>query len=212
MSSDPNIKHRVTGAIVLIALAVIFLPLILDGKKKNQIIESKIPDAPIEGEIILLSPELAENAQKDDAVTRIDLSQTEPPNDSEEKTPVQESLENETAVVNSQEMVEVEISDPIQPAAKPEPERMNRPNYQKSGYVVQVGSFSKKANADALVDKLVKAKYRAYTKPANINGRTIHRVLVGPEHEKSTADGMLAALSKLSGATAKVYAYDPLKH
>lgn len=42
-----SLKHRLVGALVLIALAIIFLPMIFDGKEKQGRIVSKIPAKPI---------------------------------------------------------------------------------------------------------------------------------------------------------------------
>jgi len=41
---DIKLKHRLVGACVILALAVFFLPMILDSEKYNQEIESKIPE------------------------------------------------------------------------------------------------------------------------------------------------------------------------
>ena len=43
---DIKLKHRLVGACVILALAVFFLPMILDSEKYNQEIESKIPEQP----------------------------------------------------------------------------------------------------------------------------------------------------------------------
>jgi DedD protein len=232
VNTEPNIKYRVTGALVLIALAVIFLPLLLDGQKKNQILESNIPDKPVTGEIILINiadSEKAKKQLKDDS---------ELVND-ETSDKNQSAIESETikeVIVNSKNEVKASankqaktveksletkpsvIAPPIKKLSKitsedsKQTERANRPKYKSSAFVIQIGSFSKKNSAQKIVDDLKAAGFKAYLKQGNSNGKSINRVLVGPELKRKKAESQLAAINKISGLKALVLSYDPLRH
>jgi DedD protein len=54
-------------------------------------------------------------------------------------------------------------------------------------WVVQVGSFSEKDNADSLVDQLRSAGFSAYTVTVNDPGGIRYKVRVGPEIERQSA-------------------------
>ncbi len=63
-----HFQNRLVGVIVFVALGVIFLPDILDGKKVHQ--EEQFAEIP-------LRPEVAELSLPDDAIQTVDLSDKE---------------------------------------------------------------------------------------------------------------------------------------
>ena len=54
-------------------------------------------------------------------------------------------------------------------------------------WVVQMGSFARRKNADALQDRLRKAGYRAFVSQHDSGGEAVYRVQVGPELSRRTA-------------------------
>jgi DedD protein len=229
VNTEPNIKYRVTGALVLIALAVIFLPLLLDGQKKNQVLESNIPDKPVTGEIILINIAESEKAneqlknnsdQGNDEVTEQNMPLIE-----DEK--VKEVIVNSTQKVadkiekNSSDktLTKINIDKPsiskptvTKPLNKTQFERIDRPKFKSSAFVIQIGSFSKKSSAQKIVDNLKTAGFKAYLKQGKSNGKSINRVLVGPELKRDKAESQIMAIDKISGLKAIVLSYDPLRH
>lgn len=216
MSAEPNIRNRVAGAVVLVSLAVIFLPLILDGKKKNQIIESTIPDKPKSGEIILINiddnkktSDIAEDASQAAADPSESTSLTIPAEEINADKPVTQSTETSSA-----EQTPKPTSKPKDTIKKPvpTPERSNRPVYANKGHLVQLGSFSSRDNASRLVTTLQNASHRAYYKSGESNGKTIFRVFSGPYLERSEAEQAVTAIKKLAKVSPIIVTYDPLKH
>ena len=215
MSTEPNIRNRVAGAVVLVSLAVIFLPLILDGKKKNQILESYIPEKPASEEIVLIniedSNETDEQPNADGATDNnetssetntitIDAGEITADKAVEEPKP---SAEEKTASKETTDIKEPVVTE----------KRNNRPNYTREGHLVKVGGFSSRENADKLVSKLKAANFRAYAKRGTVNNRPYFRVFVGPYLSKADAEKAAPELSKLAGITKPVIeAFDPLKH
>jgi len=81
------------------------------------------------------------------------------------------------------------------PAAKPE-------SASRLGWVVQVGSFSSRKNAESLGAKLRASGYRAFIEPVGSGASRRYRVKVGPEKDKAgamTIRSRLKAGEKLSG-------------
>lgn len=77
-----------------------------------------------------------------------------------------------------------------------------------SAWIVQVGSFSSRENADQLVQKL-----RAADLPTpdpelvDIRGKRYYRVKVGPVVERERADSLLPRVQAVAGTEAQVKAY-----
>ena len=215
MSAEPNIRNRVAGAVVLVSLAVIFLPLILDGKKKNQIIESTIPDKPKSGEIILINiddnkktADIADSATQEDPDASDSTSLTIP---AEEINADKSVTQTETSPAEQTPKPTSKPKDSIKKPV-PTPERSNRPVYANKGHLVQLGSFSSRDNASRLVSSLQKASHRAYYKSGESNGKTIFRVFSGPYLERSEAEQAVTAIKKLANVNPIIVTYDPLKH
>ncbi len=228
MSVEPNIKNRVTGAIVLVALGVVFLPLILDGQKKNQILESQIPEKPIKGEIILVNVDDIQSKSKANSNDNVITSETpsestisqnnsvkkNTQNNPSPKTTIEQTKTAESAIKKEDSKAKTDIKDskPKVIVSKPVEERRSRPNYKAAAYVIQLGSFGNKTNANKLVNKLKKANYKAYLTNGKSNGKTIYRVLVGPILKRNQAESKVSGITKLTGLKPIIVTYDPLKH
>ena len=55
-------------------------------------------------------------------------------------------------------------------------------------WFVQVGSFSQQANARDLRDRLRDAGYTAFVETSTVEGKTTHRVKVGPEMDRARSE------------------------
>ncbi len=137
---DQNLKHRLTGAIVLVSLAVIFIPVILEGPDNEWTpLSHGIPEAP-----------------QLDYKARMDLSR-----DIKRPAPVNRTPKVvEKPVYGLAEPVRKKavIPEPKpQPELQPEPEPVAREIAAATylpGWYVQVGSFSSEANASGLSKRL----------------------------------------------------------
>jgi len=209
MSNEPNIRNRVAGAVVLVSLAVIFLPLILDGKKKNQILDSYIPEKPQAGEIILVNVEESLQANKDTHNPPTETNGEEKPDSV--TIDVNEIIEDTKKNTGEKELVAKKIATKVTPP-KPEPKRDNRPSYKLKGHLVQLGGFGTKNNASKLVGTLKAKGYKAYYKTGRSNGKPLYRVFAGPYLKKSEAESAMAKMKKLAAIEPIVVTYDPIKH
>jgi len=173
-----RLKQRLVGAVVLVALAVIFLPMLFDGPQppQSQVLLEPIPQAPgadyVPRKITLDVP---------------DLSTTQP------RMPAQEVPEIKQVVAPDPDAVpEPEPSAP-KPASKPAP--APAPVAKGSGWVVQVGSFSNPDNAHALRDRLIGMGFEAYAEPVSgADGKRAMRVRVGPEADRLLAEALRTQL------------------
>lgn len=183
-------KHRLTGAIILVILAVIFVPMLLDGESPTTITETNIPSKPDEfsSKVIPL-----------DEITQPVLPET-PPAASAPAAPVVQKPPSDPAapaVQNPPAAAPVTAPAPT-PAAAPNKPQASKPaaSGKPGGWVVQLGSFSSEQNAVALRDQLRAKGYTAFVEKTQSGAASRYRVNAGPEPERARAEALRDALEK----------------
>ncbi|MGI9320294.1 MAG: SPOR domain-containing protein [Thiogranum sp.] len=174
---DFLLKQRLVGAIVLVALGVIFIPVLLEG-----------PDQTLVPEMEALPEPLSQQLRKPlDAFPAPDTIPVEP-----EQSIVLSDPQPEPAPETRQEE---ETPAPVQPVNEPEPlspppvpeEKALKPGPLAS-WVVQAGSFSSEQNALRLRDKLRQADFVTQVEKARVDGKSHYRVRVGPFLKRAEAE------------------------
>jgi len=173
-----QLKQRIVGAIVLVALGVIFIPIILERDGEG-ISGSNIPDKP---------KELAK-------LTEREL----PPRPSVPEKPqtTRTLVDEHTPAVQPEKMQEAKPESTDQ--AKPETEitKVSETTDKKArAWVVQVASFSERKKALSLRDKLRKANYATFVEAINTKQDVLYRVRVGPVVKRSEAEIMQKKIIK----------------
>ncbi|NOY74093.1 MAG: hypothetical protein GXP14_17295 [Gammaproteobacteria bacterium] len=79
----------------------------------------------------------------------------------------------------------VKVPPPV--IVKPQPQVHSVKAGSSSAWVVQVGSFRKKENAERLREKLKQLGYRAFVSTSNSGGKVVVRVRIGPQMAKASA-------------------------
>lgn len=195
---DVRLKERLIGALVVVAVAVLVLPWILDDDKGEGEFSSKIPPAP---------PAPAARA--------VDLSQPRPLDEAAFDDSI---IAAETTVTATETLPTVTSGQTganplaVSPAGAESVRKPERPAAVEAGFVIQLGTFSNRDNAERLVQTLRQQKFAAYSKVDSRADPVVVRVLVGPMTKREQADAQLARVRTLSGQNAIVVAYDPLKH
>ena len=83
------------------------------------------------------------------------------------------------------------------PAAKKPPPSKPTPPKREAGWVVQLGSFASKPNAEGLASKVKAAGYPSYLVPLDRDGKTLYRVRVGPpDDQRSKAEQLAGRLAR----------------
>lgn len=167
---DNRIKQRIIGAIVLVSLGVIFIPMILSGRGEQSL--------PLFGSPIPPKPDNIADIK----VLEFENIPRPPEPRTEIRTPVDKYNNNND---------DKPVSAPVKPAPKKEPTPAVKPATSESkplkAWVVQVGSFSNRKNALTLKEKLVKKGYRAFVERIIKHDETSYRVRVGPEVRRESA-------------------------
>ena len=189
---EQKLKERLVGAAVLVAIAVIFIPIVLNDSPEIELISgSNIPEKPETTFNSRIIP-VIENDKK--AL----LNTVEPESIGSEE--IQNNNEQDIVaekVVSDHDKIADDIS-----ANKEAIEDEVKVDVGLSAWIVQLGSFTEEDNAQSLNEKLREAGYPAFVEPLKKNGKISYRVRVGPEIRRSEADLLLKNLKdkmKLDG-------------
>ena len=180
------------GAAVLVAIAVIFIPIILnDSPEIESISGSNIPEKPETTFNSRIIP-VIENDKK----ALLNTVESESIGSEEIQNKNDQDIVAEK-VVSDHDKIADDIS-----ANKEAIEDEVKVDVGLSAWIVQLGSFTEEGNAQSLNEKLRMAGYPAFVEPLKKNGKISYRVRVGPEIRRSEADLLLKNLKdkmKLDG-------------
>ncbi|HXD84724.1 MAG TPA: SPOR domain-containing protein [Rudaea sp.] len=200
---DSALKQRLIGAAVLIALAVIFVPMFLGNappQPQNTTLNLDIPKAPDRDFQTRTLPvagteSAAAPTANPDKVVTVDTHATPVvdarPEDSaptrlvETAKPVPAKIETPKPVP-----AQAEATVPVAPAAAAE-----------GRFAVHLGVYADRGHADALVAALKKRGFAAYDEAADYQGKAMQRVRVGPYADRAAAE---TARLKIKQAEPKV--------
>jgi DedD protein len=194
---EVELKQRLVGASVLIAIAVIFIPMIFDDTRisKNQSITIEIPEEPdaLKHKVLSIDANIANN-ENDKPIDNAPNVSNSTGSDSKDAIDMQPEITKKEIVLdvvdNSKQKPTVEIPEkkPIVVTPKPEkkPEITKDPvivakiNSSENTYRVKLGVFAQQKNAQqlkaqiiqkgktAIVEKdLASGQYKVYSQPLN---------------------------------------------
>ncbi|MCH9693093.1 MAG: SPOR domain-containing protein [Gammaproteobacteria bacterium] len=192
-------KERIIGAIVLVVFVVLVVPIFLDGPpEEGEVISQQVLLPGQDGEdtkTVVLDRERSEpmpsvtTVAKDDKPTPVVVPK-----------PVEEKPQPKPLVQTPAEQPRIEQekpkTEPEREAASPPP---TTPVASSTGmWAVQLGSFSNKQNAEKLAADLRKQGYAAFLSQLESGGKLLHRVRIGPQKDRDSAEQMAARLLKVN--------------
>ncbi|AOL21508.1 sporulation protein [Xanthomonas citri pv. malvacearum] len=176
-------KQRLIGAIVLVALAVIFLPMLVKGPAPS----SGVADVPLE------APAAPANGEFE---TR-ELPLVTPGN-----APAGGALGMAGAPAPVQN--NPDAADLAAPSSTP-----SAPEVAAGNYAVNFGAYATSADADAVIARLKQAQLPGFSEKTQISGRPAWRVRVGPYADQAQAESArLQAVKVRSDVNAQVVTLD----
>ncbi|NTS77704.1 SPOR domain-containing protein [Catenovulum sp. SM1970] len=191
-------SNRLVGSIVVIALVVIFLPNLLDGKKVSH--QQSFQEIPSKPEFV----EPKNNIKFNESQYQSEIAQAQEVVSDE--MPIDEVLD---ATEKVQESATAKTDIEILPEEKVMVEAKPETRYQRPAWVIQLGSFKNKANVESLVAKLKREGYLVFTRPIKTQAGTLTKVYVGPDLDKQKLDAMIPELNKLTKTSGKLAVYKP---
>ena len=198
-----NPRHRIVGAVILVALAVIFLPMFLSERptepRTTMPGAMPTPDSRVAVAPVMPSPDSPVKPGGDPATSGV-RSVTVPVGPAVTRSPAvpvspESAPESATKTAPAPESTR---SPDTRPASEPKPAKTATASPKpaasaKGKWVVQVGVFSQADNARRLQSKLKQKGYSVSLDPPKATGSTI-RVEVGPYRDEAAARTAAARL------------------
>ena len=169
---DQQLKERLIGVTALVLVAIVFIPMFFKKSTDLALREKENVEFINENEsefISKLKP-MTETAAIEDNNTQITAV--------EEPTQIT-AVEEPTQIT----AVEEQVNKDKVSSKTVEMGQMN--------WIVQIGSFSGKENAEKLNKKVKKAGFRSFVNPITIDDKTMHQVCLGPEYDMTAANELL---------------------
>ena len=206
------LKQRLVGALILLALGVVFWPIIFvqPGDRSNAE-QQQIPPRPQVNTSPIEPPdqvglrsvqEVEARAEVEEALDALELTVLEP-----EPAPV---VEPEPAA---------EPPPPTIPSEQPPPERRTREEAPEKlamdsqgvpvAWILQVASVSSADKAEQLRQQLLQKDRKAYTRRVKRDGRELYRVYIGPKFERARLENIKDEVDRDFGVNSLIVRYVP---
>ena len=205
---DSVLKQRLIGAAVIWALAFIFLPMLLQ------------PPAQRSEEVSMVLPEPQEQPRQV-RVVRLD-GEDEPAGDSQVSSSdraVEGGIPQPDDVADSESGHEGRAARAA-PAGEAARGKTTKPagadargagtgteGAGAEGWIVQVGSFGDKDNAERLAERLSARNYAVSVSEFRLGDKVLYRVRVGPTQSRDKAEAQMARIQEQLGLNGKVLTY-----
>lgn len=193
------LKQRLVGAVVLLALGIIFLPGILRENQQAPVNrQTLVPESPDYQRLEFENPQRPDNIEPaPDPETMFLPPSEQVPQDALETVDIQP----ETNQSDRQDSTDVESKAPGE---------IGEQEAQLQGaWVVQVASFRSGERASELRDKLQDQGYRAYIRSADTDSGRVNRVFIGPKIDKKTANKIKRAVDEAFQLNTLVLRFEP---
>jgi DedD protein len=220
------LKQRLIGALILVALGVVFWPIIFvePGDQAGQA-SAPMPAPPRVDTTPIPAPDTSgitvterASAQREaDAEAAAALAALEDDtaagSQSDAGTPDEGAS---VATVDEPEPAEEEDAVAVVPVPEPPRPRTEapaKPEIDAEGvpvaWILQVASVSTREKANALRDTLLTADHKAYVKQIRSGDRTLYRVYIGPKFEKAQLERIKPSVDSTHGVTSLIVRYVP---
>lgn len=220
------LKQRLVGALILVALGVVFWPIIfVEPEPRPAGLDPRMPPRPgVETDSLPSpdrvglrgSPPLEARSEEPEEPELSQLPPTDPPLDPE---PLPEPTEAPTEAPGEESGDGAgKGPDDSDSAQAPDPGRTReeapeQPRLDEQGvpvaWMLQVISVSRKDSAEQTRAELEAMGLKAYIKPARVNGKTLYRVYVGPKFERARLDAIKSRVDERFGVKSMVRRYLP---
>lgn len=202
MPVEDSLKQRVVGALILLALGVIFVPLLFETDSRRTLDRtSQVPPAPDIQPMTVAEP--TRNPEVRPMKPAETMYQLLPESETEaatEPAPVAPA----TTVVSSP----APTADLVVKQAEPDRKLLDQQGIANA-WMVQVSSFGSEQNAHALRDELLKDGFTAFTRTFDSGSGKVTRVFVGPKISREKASELKETLDTKLNVKTLVVSFSP---
>jgi DedD protein len=213
MGLEDRLKQRLLGGAVLVALVVIFVPMLIDEPvERRTLSDHTIPVKPTVKKSI---PDKRVESQKTTEPRPVSTMTMPEPEKSPKPEPVVEKkvkppepkpvVEKKVKPPEPKPVVEKKVKPPEPKPVVTTKKESTRPS--PTAWIIQVASLTNEQNAKKLVESLRKADLPAQMKKVRLNGKLHYRIRVGPEVDHRLAEKMLAKIKQAFKLKPKLMRY-----
>ncbi|NOX70811.1 MAG: hypothetical protein GXP15_16645 [Gammaproteobacteria bacterium] len=200
---DRALKERIIGATVLVILAVLIVPVFLDGPST---------DTGMTRERVALPGQSEQNTRQQTIVLTRDRTepvpqasrpkvQAEPPPKAVKEPSVpapNRAVATNKPAASKPTATRTEVASSNKaPDKSPTKPPIKSPAESATGmWAVQMGSFSNKANAERLATDLRKEGFAAFLSQLKTSSGELHRVRIGPQKDRNSAESIAMQLNR----------------
>ena len=192
------LKERIIGAAVLVALAIVVVPVFLDGTPAGR--EALSERVPLPGQDEQASKTIVLERNRSEPVptqaVTAPVQETPAPAADATPAPAREAAPIAEPEANARESAAATAAPPATVREDP-PAANDAVRVSPTGmFAVQLGSFSSKENAEKLAAELRRQGFAAFLSQLDSGSRQLHRVRIGPQKDRQAAEAMAARLAK----------------
>lgn len=211
---DKGMKQRMVGALVLVALAVIFLPMLFTREDEMRQVHVEAPQAPampslpevkVEPVAVPEPQVIAQEPQQPPVVVDESTAPASTPSQPITPSPQTQAQAQPAKPQDPAPKVEPKPAAPVaKPAAPAAPSKIDV-NGLPVSWSIQLASLSNRAGAEKLQQTLRSQGYNAYIRSAG----GMNRVYVGPLIERAEAERVRDAVNRQNGLKGFVVRFQP---
>ena len=200
------LKQRLVGALILVALGVVFWPIIfVEPGERPGLEQVRIPPRPQVDTTPIEPPERAGLRPSEALQARpVEPAQAVVGDDAE--TPPGSAGDPEATSTAA-------VAEPAAPVARTRTTAPEKPELDSDGvpiaWILQVASVSSDSKAEALRQRLQALDHKAYVKKVTREGKSLYRVYVGPKFERARLETIQAEIDAEFGVKSIVMRYYP---
>ena len=198
---ETPLKQRLVGATVLVALGVIFIPMLLEGGKDDArlTVSMEIPPQP--------RLEFEDRLETSPQTVTVDEQPLQPLKEAIAPVKQQHSPPTATKAPSSQSPGPVVKEAPKAEKAVSSEVTKDAAGDNRGQWVVQAGSFSRETNAIVLRDQLKTNGFKAFVENASTGAGSVYRVRIGPMEERDAAEALVKRLNSSGNYHGMVMSY-----
>lgn len=186
------LKERIIGAAILVSFVVLVVPIFLDGPPgENEMVSERVL-LPGQDEQKTQTVVLERNRTEPVPLTSSATAAPDPVTPAAAPSTAQKTEKSPPVVEKKSEPAQKVVESAPMPQVKPPPAASTT-----GMWAVQLGSFSNKDNAEKLAADLRKQGYAAFLSQLATDSGQLHRVRIGPQKDRDSAEAMAQRLAKV---------------
>ncbi|MCG7915004.1 MAG: SPOR domain-containing protein [Candidatus Thiodiazotropha weberae] len=182
MALEERLKQRMLGGAVLVALVVIFVPMLIEEPVEQR--DKSTHAIPIKPQSRQDQPVASQSPEKPEQKMVV-------------KPPAPKAAAEAVSKPEPEPKAKPVVSKkPVEKSVPKQSGKGDKPRPSPTAWIIQVASLTNESNANKLVQRLRKAQLPAQMAPVKLNGKPHYRVRVGPEVDHRLAEKMLAKIKR----------------